>query len=122
MAINSCSTYCLDTLLISSSIDKKFPLDYLDYAISKNISNLAQTVIVMDVHVEHSLSIKDGRKVPETRAESILKSEARYFKCYRSNLERIHYLVKRLARVLKALIDPTYHFTVKQIIKYSLNG
>jgi GT2 family glycosyltransferase len=86
MAINSGALLQMDFLNNIGGFNEEFPLDYLDHWIFFEIYEKGKMVWVLDVYLEHELSVMDYSRVSLKRYQSILDSELNFYKNYKTNL------------------------------------
>jgi GT2 family glycosyltransferase len=86
MAINSGALIQIDFLNEIGGFNEKFPLDYLDHWLFFEIYAKGKKVWLLDVILEHELSVMDYRRVSLKRYQSILNSEMTFYKNYKKDL------------------------------------
>jgi GT2 family glycosyltransferase len=86
MAINSGSLIRVDFLNEVGGFNEEFALDYLDHWLFFEIYARGKKVWVLDVILEHELSVMDYNRVSLNRYKSILESEGKFYKDYRTDL------------------------------------
>jgi GT2 family glycosyltransferase len=96
MAINSGSLIRIDFLKEIGGFTEEFPLDYLDHWLFYKIYQCGYKTLMLDVELEHDLSVMDFGRISITRYRSILDSEIKFYKNYRVDL--IHGYKKLLAK------------------------
>ncbi|MFZ3590409.1 glycosyltransferase [Bacillus sp. DJP31] len=100
MAINSGALIRVSFLNGINGFNEEFPLDYLDHWLFNEIYLRGQFVLVVDVSLEHELSVMDYNQVSLKRYQSILNSEFHYYKNYKKDLYKAfkQQLQKRLLK------------------------
>lgn len=83
MAINSGALIKLDFLNEIGGFNKKFPLDYIDHWLFFEIYAKYRKVWVLNVELEHELSVMDYSRVSLARYHSILDSEIFFYQNYK---------------------------------------
>jgi GT2 family glycosyltransferase len=86
MAINSGALLHLDFLNQIGGFNENFPLDYLDHWLFFEIYAKGKKVWVLDVVLEHELSVMDFSRVSLSRYQSILDSEIAFYQKYNTDL------------------------------------
>ncbi|PLR83141.1 hypothetical protein CVD25_16590 [Bacillus canaveralius] len=103
MAINSGSLLRVSFLNEIGGFNNDFPLDYLDHWLFYEIYAKGHKVRVLDVSLEHDLSVMDYSNVSGKRYLSILNSEFNFYKNYKSDLYK-SYKKQLLKRLLKQIL------------------
>ncbi|MBS8265756.1 glycosyltransferase [Mesobacillus boroniphilus] len=103
MAINSGALIKLSFLNEIGGFNNGFALDYLDHWLFNEVYKRGQKVWVMDVILEHDLSVMDYSQVSINRYQSILDSEIRFYKEHKPELYR-PYKMQLAKRFLKQLL------------------
>jgi len=86
MAINSGALIRTDFLTDLNGFNKEFPLDYLDHWLFYEIYRIGKKVFLLDVTLEHELSVMDYSRVSFARYQSILDSEMAFYQNYHKEL------------------------------------
>jgi GT2 family glycosyltransferase len=86
MAINSGSAINMKFLNRIGGFNKEFPLDFLDHWVFYKIYKEGYKTYVMDVTLEHELSVMNYDTVSLQRYKSILGSEIHFYKNYKNDL------------------------------------
>jgi GT2 family glycosyltransferase len=86
MAINSGALIRVEYLEKLGGFNEKFPLDYLDHWIFHEIYSSGYKVLLLNVTLDHELSVMDYSRISLTRYQSILDSEIRFYKNYKRDL------------------------------------
>jgi GT2 family glycosyltransferase len=86
MAINSGTLITVDFLNEINGFNKDFSLDYLDHWLFFEIYHKGRKVWLMDVTLEHELSVMDYSRVSLQRYKSILNSERKFYHHYKKEL------------------------------------
>ncbi|MEH7250211.1 glycosyltransferase [Neobacillus niacini] len=103
MAINSGALISVPFLNELSGFNESFPLDYLDHWLFFEIYNHGRMVWVVDVFLEHELSVMDYSRVSLKRYQSILDSEMNFYKNYKKDIYS-SYRVQLVKRLLKQVV------------------
>jgi GT2 family glycosyltransferase len=103
MAINSGSLIRVDFLTKIDGFNEDFPLDYLDHWLFHEIYSKGYKARLLDVTLEHELSVMDYSRVSLARYQSILESEIRFFRNYHQDLYK-SYRIQLAKRFLKQLL------------------
>jgi glycosyltransferase involved in cell wall biosynthesis len=103
MAINSGSIISMNFLNEVEGFNEKFPLDYLDHWLFYEIYATCRKVWLLDVTLEHELSVMDYSRVSLQRYQSILDSEIYFYKDYKKDLYP-SYRMQLVKRLLKQLL------------------
>jgi GT2 family glycosyltransferase len=115
MAINSASLISIDFLNQIDGFSDEFPLDYLDHWVFYKIYEKGYKVWLLDVTLEHELSVMDYSRVSLRRYQSILDSEMIFFKNYKKDLYPA-YRIQLVKRFLKQVVTVKN----KKIAQYTL--
>jgi GT2 family glycosyltransferase len=86
MAINSGALIRIDFLNEIGGFNENFPLDYLDHWLFYHIYAKGRKVWLLDVTLEHELSVMDYNRVSLKRYQSILNSEMSFYQNYKKDL------------------------------------
>ncbi|MGS2778903.1 glycosyltransferase [Robertmurraya sp. GLU-23] len=86
MAINSASLIKISFLNQINGFNESFALDYLDHWIFYEIYSKGFKVQVLDVSLEHELSVMDYSRVSVNRYKSIIDSESYFYQHYHKEL------------------------------------
>ncbi len=86
MAINSGALIRMEFLNEIGGFNVNFPLDYLDHWLFHEIYATGHMVWVLDVTLDHELSVMDYSRVSLRRYQSILDSEINFYKNYKKDL------------------------------------
>lgn len=100
MAINSGSLIRTSFLNEIGGFNTQFSLDYLDHWLFYEIYSRGNKVLLIDVTLEHELSVMDYSRVSLDRYESIIKSEMNFYRNYKKELLSA-YRFQLLKRALK---------------------
>jgi GT2 family glycosyltransferase len=103
MAINSGSLIKVSFLDQINGFNEGFALDYLDHWIFYEIYSKGYKVQVLDVILEHELSVMDYRRVSVNRYKSIIDSESYFYQHYHKELLPA-YRAQLFKRLIKQLI------------------
>ena len=104
MAINSGSLWRVSYLEDIGGFLDEFPLDYLDHWAFAKLNRMRKEVFVMDVTIEHNLSISDFENpVSISRYQSIISSELRFITNFTPKYVRSIFLLKLLFRFVRFL-------------------
>lgn len=86
MAINSGALLSVDFINEMNGFNEDFALDYLDHWIFFKIYEKERKVLLLDVSLEHELSVLDYTRVSLQRYQSILDSEVKFYRNYKKEL------------------------------------
>ncbi|WML41208.1 glycosyltransferase [Neobacillus sp. OS1-2] len=86
MAINSGALIRVGFLNELNGFNEVFPLDYLDHWLFFEIYARGKKVLVLDVVLEHELSVMDYSRVPLKRYQSILDAEYNFYQNFKKDL------------------------------------
>ncbi|MFC4323383.1 glycosyltransferase [Litchfieldia salsa] len=118
MAINSGSLIRVSFLNKIEGFNLEFPLDYLDHWLFHEIYAKGFKVNVLNVTLEHDLSVMDYRNVSLSRYKSILDSEVLFYKKYKRELYSA-YRIQLLKRIIKQVVTvknkKIAFYTIRQI-------
>ncbi|WML54773.1 glycosyltransferase [Neobacillus sp. PS3-12] len=103
MAINSGALIRIEFLNKIGGFNEEFPLDYLDHWLFHVIYDHGYKVRLLDVMLEHELSVMDYSRVSLKRYQSILESEIKYFRNYQQDLYKA-YRIQLAKRFLKQVL------------------
>lgn len=103
MAINSGALIRVDFLNEIGGFNEDFPLDYLDHWLFHEIYTKGYKVRLLNVTLEHELSVMDYSRVSLGRYQSILESEIKFFKHYQQDLYK-SYRMQLAKRFLKQIL------------------
>ena len=103
MAINSGALIRVEFLNIIGGFNEDFPLDYLDHWLFHEIYENGYKVRLLDLTLEHELSVMDYSRVSLARYQSILESEIKFFKNYQQDLYKA-YRIQLAKRFLKQVL------------------
>jgi GT2 family glycosyltransferase len=103
MAINSGAIIRMDFLNEIGGFNEDFPLDYLDHWLFHEIYENGYKVRLLDLTLEHELSVMDYSRVSLARYQSILESEIKFFKNYQQDLYK-SYRMQLAKRFLKQIL------------------
>jgi GT2 family glycosyltransferase len=103
MAINSGSLISVDFITEMGGFNPRFALDYLDHWIFFEIYARGKKVLLLDVTLEHELSVMDYNSISLNRYKSILGSEFEFYSNYKKDLFG-EYRKQLLKRLLKQIL------------------
>ncbi|PLR82600.1 glycosyltransferase [Bacillus sp. V33-4] len=103
MAINSGSLLRVSFLNEIGGFNDDFPLDYLDHWLFYEIYSKGYKVRLLDVSLDHDLSVMDYGNISAKRYVSILNSEFNFYKNYKTDLYK-SYKKQLLKRLLKQIL------------------
>ncbi|WHY76920.1 glycosyltransferase [Neobacillus sp. WH10] len=86
MAINSGSLISMAFLNKVNGFNEEFSLDYLDHWLFFKIYEEGRKVWLLDVELEHELSVMDYSRISLQRYQSILDSEGKFYQNYKKDL------------------------------------
>lgn len=118
MAINSGALIAVDFLNKLGGFNEGFPLDYLDHWLFYEIYALGSKVWLLDVTLEHELSVMDYSRVSMKRYKSILESEISFYQNYKKDLYGAYkaQLAKRfLKQILTVRNKKIAFYTLKKL-------
>ena len=99
MAINSGVVFSCQFLKQINGFNPMFPLDFLDHWMSWQIAQLKKEILVLDIRIEHDLSVLDYKKVSTERYRSILNAEDNFYQGY----DRVHLRQHRKQLILRTI-------------------
>lgn len=103
MAINSGALISVDFLKKIDGFNEEFPLDYLDHWLFYEIYRNDYNVYVLDTTLQHELSVMDYNSISLDRYKSILNSEVKFYRDYKTDLFP-EFRKQLLKRILKQLL------------------
>ncbi len=103
MAINSGSLLRVSFLKEIGGFNEEFPLDYLDHWLFHEIYARGQKVLLVDITLEHELSVMDYSTVSLRRYQSILDAEMKFYAEYKKELNA-SYKKQLFKRLLKQIL------------------
>jgi glycosyltransferase involved in cell wall biosynthesis len=103
MAINSGALISVNFLNELNGFNEDFSLDYLDHWLFFKIYEKRRKVLLMDVSLEHELSVLDYTRVSLHRYQSILDSEVKFYQNFKKDLLS-KYRIQLAKRFLKQVI------------------
>ena len=103
MAINSGTLISVDFLNEINGFNQDFSLDYLDHWLFFEIYHKGRKVWLMDITLEHELSVMDYTRVSLQRYQSILDSEMKFYLHYKKELLQA-YRAQLAKRFLKQML------------------
>lgn len=103
MAINSGSLISVEFLNQVGGFNEQFPLDYLDHWLFYKIYQQGWKSEVIDVTLEHDLSVMNYNQISLHRYMSILDSEILFYKKFKTELYK-QYKRQLMKRVVKQVI------------------
>jgi glycosyltransferase involved in cell wall biosynthesis len=103
MAINSGALISVDFLNEINGFNEDFALDYLDHWIFYKIYEKERKVLLVDVSLEHELSVLDYTRVSLQRYQSILSSEVNFYRNFKKDLLP-KYRIQLAKRFLKQVL------------------
>ncbi|KAA0548355.1 glycosyltransferase [Bacillus sp. BGMRC 2118] len=119
MAINSGAVLNVDFLNEIQGFNEEFALDYLDHWLFYKIDKEGYQVELLDVTLEHDLSVMDYNNVSLTRYQSILSSEFNFYKNYKKELFPA-YRIQLLKRIAKQIVmvknKKIAYYTIRQLL------
>lgn len=119
MAINSGALIRVDFINELNGFNESFPLDFLDHWIFFTLYKKGHTAWLLDVTLDHELSVMDYSRVSLKRYQSILNSEINFYKNYKKELIPAYrlQLVKRLVKqVLTVKNKKIALYTLKRLL------
>jgi GT2 family glycosyltransferase len=119
MAINSGALIRVDFINELNGFNESFPLDFLDHWIFFKIYKNGHTAWLLDVTLEHELSVMDYSRVSLNRYQSILNSEITFYRNFKKELFPAYrlQLVKRLVKqVLTVKNKKIALYTLKRLL------
>jgi GT2 family glycosyltransferase len=103
MAINSGALIYVPFLNELNGFNQSFPLDYLDHWLFFEIYNHGRKVWLLDVSLDHELSVMDYSRVSLKRYQSILDSEVEFYQKYKRDMYP-SYRVQLAKRLVKQIL------------------
>lgn len=103
MAINSGTLLRVSFLNEIGGFNEEFPLDYLDHWLFFEIYARGKKVLLVDVTLEHELSVMDYSNVSLRRYQSILDAEMKFYANYKKELYG-SYKKQLFKRLLKQIL------------------
>lgn len=103
MAINSGTVIPKQVLQKMGPFNPAFPLDFLDHWFFWWLYQEKKKIVVLNYHLEHELSVSNYQTLSETRYESILSSETRFYTTYDAH-QRTAYQNHLLFRTAKQFL------------------
>jgi GT2 family glycosyltransferase len=115
MAINSGALIRVDFLNKLNGFNQQFPLDYLDHWLFFEVYERGYKVQILDVALEHELSVMDYSRVSLRRYQSILDSEMIFYQKYEKDL-----FPSYRSQLFKRLLKQILTVKNKKIAMYTL--
>jgi glycosyltransferase involved in cell wall biosynthesis len=115
MAINSGALISIDFLNEINGFNEVFSLDYLDHWLFFKIYEKERKVLLVDVSLEHELSVLDYTRVSLQRYQSILDSEVNFYQNFKKDL-----LPKYRTQLAKRLLKQVFTVRNKEIALHTL--
>lgn len=103
MAVNSGALIRVEFLNAIKGFSKQFPLDFLDHWLFYEIYSRGYYASVLEVDLNHDLSVMDYNNVSFNRYKSILDSEILFYREYKKDLFKV-YKLQLCKRLLKQLL------------------
>jgi GT2 family glycosyltransferase len=130
-AVNSATTWRVDTLKEIGGFNPLFWLDYLDYWLCHIVHRAGKRIYVAgDVRVIHDLSLL-GRKssMSPTRFSNFLQAESAFYDIYKGRLDRCIFTARLFARLCRQIIRRenvefrrlTFSYLVRQMLDTPAN-
>lgn len=116
MAINSGALISVAFLDEINGFNQDFALDYLDHWLFYKIYEKGRKVYLMDVELEHELSVMDYTRVSLQRYQSILNSEVNFYQNFKTDLLP-KYRIQLVKRFLKQVLTVKNKEIAKQTLK-----
>lgn len=116
MAINSGALISVAFLDEINGFNQDFALDYLDHWLFYKIYEKGLKVYLMDVELEHELSVMDYTRVSLQRYQSILNSEVNFYQNFKTDLLP-KYRIQLIKRFFKQLLTVKNKEIAKQTLK-----
>lgn len=117
--INSGACFRVSWLKANGGFNQKFPLDYLDHWLFFSVYQSGHFVYLMNVVIEHDLSVMDYNSISLDRYISISESENLYYRSYQKKQYK-NYRKHLKLRVLKQLVFVKNKRIMKQTLKLIL--
>lgn len=114
--INSGACFKVSWLRTIGGFNQQFPLDYLDHWLFFSVYQSGHVVYLMNVVIEHDLSVMDYNNISLDRYISISESENRYYSSYKKDQYKSYRKHLKL-RFLKQLIFVKNKKIMKQTLK-----
>lgn len=121
MAINSGTLVKISFLNDLNGFNNEFQLDYLDHWLFFKIYEKGKKAFVLDVTLEHELSVMDYSRVSNNRYRSILDSEYNFYRNYKKELYpsyRIQLAKRFLKQVLIVKNKRIAMYTLKKLFSF----
>ncbi len=100
-AFNSMSLLKVDFIKKIGGFNEQYPLDMLDYWVYNQIYKRVKKVSVLNVKIEHNLSLLDKKKyIPLSRYKDLLSAENKFVK---TELNLSHYLSHKLRLIYRVV-------------------
>lgn len=106
MAINSASVVKCDFLNSIGGFNQNYPLDYLDHWLFKVAEINHQTILVMDITLDHNLSVMSLKELSNKRLYNILKYEKQFYLEFYPAMKMKYYSHYFLRLIKYMLKDP----------------
>lgn len=116
MSINSGSLISTQFLREIGGFNTSFPLDFLDHWLFYEINQLGKFVQVLNLSLEHDLSVMNYNNVSHQRYESIISSETRFYTQFNRGLLKEH-KIQLVKRTIKLLLTQRDNYFWKRTFK-----
>jgi len=119
-ALNSGTLIRVSAVRHIGGFNTHFWLDYLDHWMFDQLYRAGYSVYVMDIVIQHVLSVRNFATMTEVRYRNILRAESAYHRTCRSPIEQKVYVLRLLVRALKILLQarglPFFRATMSHIV------
>lgn len=103
--LNSGTLLRVSAIRAIGGFNPMFWLDYLDHWIFNQLYRAGYSTYVLDVALEHELSVKSMKSMSVSRYCNILSAEAEFYACCRSRAENIAYHFRLIFRSVKMFVS-----------------
>jgi GT2 family glycosyltransferase len=104
-ALNSGSVLRASALQHIGGFNSQFWLDYLDHWMFNQLHRAGFSIYVMDILVQHALSVMNFQTMSDARYKNILSAERLFYQTCKSNAEQKLYLLRIVGRAVKILLQ-----------------
>jgi len=104
-ALNSTSLLRISAIRTIGGFHPEFWLDYQDHWIFNRLSFYDFKIFVLDIVLEHQLSVKSMECLSPTRYENILRAEQRFYELTKSPIENLIYNLRLIARMFQLFLQ-----------------
>jgi GT2 family glycosyltransferase len=104
-ALNSGTVLRVSAIQHIGGFDSQFWLDYLDHWMFNQLHRAGFRVYVMDILVQHELSVANFASMSDARYKNILSAEGLFYQTCKSRAEQKLYLLRVMGRAAKMLLQ-----------------